>query len=147
MEKQPRHRKGWGPGAALAGCRQRVFRGNGRACPGHPPPRVSRPPPSGAPMLPEDLYLLSGWSAGSYPLSTPPSISGKISRPRFSAPESLLHAPQNTGQEAPGGYLWPWAAEWLKQFISSWREEAMPLASSMLRRGSAPRLSSKLTSS
>lgn len=23
-------------------------------------------------MLPEDLYLLSGWCAGSYPLSTPP---------------------------------------------------------------------------
>lgn len=47
----------------------------------------------------------------------------------------------------PGRYLWPWAAEWLKQFMSSWREEAIPLASSMLRRGSAPRLSSRLTSS
>lgn len=46
-----------------------------------------------------------------------------------------------------GRYLWPWAAEWLKQFISSWREEAMPLASSMLRRGSAPLLSNRLTSS
>ena len=147
MEKQPRHRNGWGPGAALGGCRWRVLWGNGRAFPGHPPPRVSRPPPSGPTCcLKTCIFFLAGVQAATlYPPL--PSISGKISRPSSSAPESLLHAPQNMGQEAPGGYLWPWAAEWLKQFISSWREEAMPLASSMLRRGSAPRLSSKLTSS
>lgn len=57
-----------------------------------------------------------------------------------------LCSPHRRGRD-PSGYLWPWAAEWLKQFMSSWSEEAMPLASSMLRRGSAPRLSSRLTSS
>lgn len=58
-----------------------------------------------------------------------------------------LSVPGHLGQAPQGLYLWPWAAEWLKQFMSSWREEAMPVASSMLRRGSAPRLRSKLTSS
>lgn len=62
------------------------------------------------------------------------------------APESIAQCSW-LGQAPHRLYLWPWAAEWLKQFISSWREEAMPLASSMLSRGSAPRLSSKLTSS
>lgn len=50
-------------------------------------------------------------------------------------------------QPMPMIYLCPWAAAWLKQFMSSWSDEEIPLASSILRRGSAPRLSSKLTSS
>lgn len=81
----------------------------------------------------------------------PPGLARSPAKP-FCSPlgnpgsRGLVCALTSRGQE-PSGYLWPWAAEWLKQFMSSWREEAMPLASSMLRRGSAPRLSNRLTSS
>lgn len=158
-------RKGRGPEGGRGRVQGRGSSGIWGACLGHqepqapvpglpgtscdPPPSVSRPSNFRGPRV-GGLGLLS---RGLTRRTHPPTVSGKISWPSCPLPteESRLLrpvcVPTSQGAGALVGYLWPWAAEWLKQFISSWREEAMPLASSMLRRGSAPRLSNKLTSS